>query len=295
LSLAELAQHPFERAESLDALCHRLAERCAKGEASVLLSGGTDWIVERHLAPTALSPAPLPLVLDVSRLAALRGISVEGDEVRIGSGATYLEIRRHDVLSRRAPLLGAMARDVGALQIQARGTLGGNVATASPAADGVAALAALDARIVLTSVRGERTIPIASYFTGYKRSEKAADEVIVRFEFLLPNEGAITFWRKVGTRRAQSISKVALAAVAEVDSVRFTRLGFGMASVSPTTALLPTLMAQAIASPARLTEDELDALTLGDIAPIDDIRSTAEYRRHVACALVRQFFRLLPA
>ena len=294
MSLAELAQHPFERAESLDALCGRLAERCAKGEASVLLSGGTDWIVERHLAPTTLSPTPLPLVIDISRLDALRGISVEGDEVRIGSGVPYLEIRRHEVLSRRAPLLGAMARDVGALQIQSRGTLGGNVATASPAADGVAALAALDARIVLASVRGERTIPIAAYFTGYKRSEKAPDEVILRFEFSLPSEGAVTFWRKVGTRRAQAISKVALAAVAEIASGRLTRLGFGMASVAPTTALLPTLRARALAVQlGELKDDELDALTLFDIAPIDDIRSTADYRRHVACALVRQFFRTL--
>ncbi|MEO6324349.1 MAG: FAD binding domain-containing protein [Thermoanaerobaculia bacterium] len=295
MSLAELSQHPFERAETLEALCSRLAERTAKGEGSVLLNGGTDWIVERHLAPTSLAPATLPLVIDISRLAALRGISVTGDEVSIGAGATYLEIRRHELLTRRAPFLSAMCRDVGALQIQARGTLGGNVATASPAADGVAALAALDARIVLTSVRGERTVPIASYFTGYKKSEKAADEVILRFELTLPAEGAVTFWRKVGTRRAQAISKVALAAVAERDgSGRFTRLGFGMASVAPTTALLPTLMARAIASAKPLTDGELDALTLGDIAPIDDVRSTAEYRRHVACALVRQFFRTLP-
>lgn len=294
MSLSELAEHPFERAESLDALCSLLSERSSRGEKSVLLCGGTDWIVERHIAPAAPVPAPLPLVIDISRLDALRGISVVGDEVSIGAGATYLEIRRHEVLSRRAPLLGAMSRDVGAVQIQARGTLGGNVATASPAADGVAALAALDATIVLRSMRGERSVPIAKYFTGYKRSEKQADEVILRFEFRLPREGAVNFWRKVGTRRAQAISKVALAAVAEVDSGRVTRIGFGMASVAPTTALLPTLRARALAAPlGRLKDDELDALTLGDIAPIDDIRSTGEYRRHVACALVREFFRMI--
>jgi len=291
MSLAELAEHPFRRVSALAELCELLAERSARYEETVLLAGGTDWIVERHMAPTAEEGArAYPLVVDVTRLPELRGIEIEGDRVTLGAATTFLEIRRHPLLALRAPLLAAMSREVGAVQIQARGTVGGNLATASPAADGVTALAALDAEVVLASVRGERSVPLASYFTGYKRSVRAADELIRAVTFALPAEGAITYWRKVGTRAAQAISKVALAAVAEKREGRLIRVGFGMASVAPTVALLPTVRALLLnVLPRTVTEEELDGATLADVAPIDDIRSTGAYRRHVACALVREF------
>lgn len=295
MSLAELAEHPFERASSLDALCRLLHERSGRGEETILLAGGTDWIVERHMAPVGNGGRPLPLVVDVSPLAELRGIAIDGETARLGAATTYLELRRHPALTARAPLLGAMAREVGAIQIQARGTLGGNLATASPAADGVAALTALDADVVLRSVRGERSVPLASYYLGYKRSVRAADEVIVRVDFRLPKkDGAFAYWRKVGTRQAQSISKVALAGVVELQDGRIARVGLGMASVAPTTVFLPSVRALALgAPPAALTDETLDRATLADISTIDDIRSTAAYRRHVACALVRELFRQL--
>jgi len=291
VSLAELPAHDFARAESLAGLCRTLADRASRGEETVLLAGGTDWIVERHLAPPSPAGKPLPLVVDVSRLEELRGIRVSGEEVRIGAAATLLEIRRHPVLTRRAPLLGAMAKDVGAVQIQARGTLGGNLATASPAADGVAALAALDATIVLASARGERHVPLQQFYTGYKKSVRMADEVIAHVHFHLPRLGAHWVWRKVGTRLAQSISKVALAGLAEVLGPRIVRLGLGMASVAPTTAFLPNVKALARSGPLpTITDAALDAALEMDIAPIDDLRSTASYRRHVAHALLRNFF-----
>src|SRR5262249_10702825 len=158
--------------------------------------------------------------------------------LRIGAATTYLEMRRSAVVNEHAPLLERMGRDVGAIQIQARGTLGGNLATASPAADGVAALAAYDAVIVVRSVRGERRITMGELQTGYKRSTRAADEVIVAVEIALPKAGSPWCWRKVGARRAQAISKVALAGVAEVAGGRATRFGLGMASVAPVTALM---------------------------------------------------------
>src|SRR5258706_2593091 len=159
MSLAELPAHEFERATSLSGLTTMLAERARKSEETILLAGGTDWIVERHVAPAPALGARLPLVVDVSRLEELRGIQVAGEDVRIGAAATYLEIRRHPLLSRRVPLLAAMAKDVGAVQIQARGTLGGNIPTASPAAAGVAGLAGRGAGIRLPGVGGERAGP----------------------------------------------------------------------------------------------------------------------------------------
>jgi xanthine dehydrogenase small subunit len=290
---AELALYPFERPGTLAELCRTLSTRAGRKEKTVLLAGGTDWIVERRLAPPE-DPNNLPLVLDVSRLPELRGIAVAREIATIGAAATFLEIRSHPVLSRRAPVLTAMARDVGAVQIQARGTLGGNLASASPAADGAAALMALDADVVLASIHGERRVPLTQFFTAYRTTRRAEDEVIVRVEFTLPRTGAHQVWRKVGTRAAQAISKVALAAVAEVERGRGVRSGFGMASVAPVTVSLPTVRALGLApSLASVSDEELDAATRRDIAPIDDLRSTAAYRAHVASALVKGFFREL--
>jgi CO/xanthine dehydrogenase FAD-binding subunit len=184
-----------------------------------------------------------------------------------------------------------MARDVGALQIQARGTLAGNLASGSPAADGVCALAALDATLLLRSIRGPRRIPLSGFYTGYRKSVLAPDELIEAIEIALPPAGSPYAWRKVGTRQAQAISKVALAAVAVVESGRCTRLGLGMASVAPTVASLPATRALGLSRPlAEITPGDLERAVLADIAPIDDIRSTAAYRRHVAVALVTRFF-----
>ena len=186
-----------------------------------------------------------------------------------------------DAVQRVRPLLERMGRDVGAVQIQARGTLGGNLATASPAADGVAALAAYDATIVLHSVRGERKIALADLQTGYKKSLREGDEVITAVEIALPEKGAPWFWRKVGARRAQAISKVAVAGVAVVEQGFAVRFGLGMASVGPVTAQLWNTRALVQSKPLReLGPEELDAAVASDITPIDDVRSTALYRRH---------------
>ena len=293
MSLAELALHAFERPASLAQACATLSRRAGKGEDTVLLAGGTDWVVGQRLAPLTLG-GELPLVLDVSRLPGVRAIRISGERAAIGAAATYLELRQHAVLSRRVPMLTAMARDVGAVQIQARGTLGGNLATASPAADGSAALMALDADVVLASVQGERRVPIGQWFTGYRRTARAADEIIARIEFTLPKTGGHQLWRKVGTRAAQSISKVALAAVGDYERGRCVRVGLGMGSVAPVTVALPGVRALAVSpGPLAVPDDQLDAAVRRDISPIDDVRSTAAYRAHVASALVRGFFRSL--
>jgi len=289
VSVAGLALHPFAAPKSLDEALSLLAERAARNEKTVLLAGGTDWFVERHVAP-AEEAGTLPLVLDVSRLEALRGISLDGETLRVGGAATYLEIRRDPRVLARCPLLAAMARDVGALQIQARGTLGGNLASGSPAADGVCALAALDATLLLSSARGKRRVALSAFYTGYRRIVLAADELIEAVEIALPPKGSPFAWRKVGTRQAQAISKVAFAGLAVVADGRATRLGLGMASVAPTVALLPATRALGLSGPlAEVTDDAVEKAVLADVSPIDDVRSTAAYRRHVAVRLVQRF------
>lgn len=297
MSLAELSRFELRRVGGLGALCELVAEAAGRGEAPVLLAGGTDWVVEQELRPPLGPGEAPPLVVDISRMTELRGVELAGDRLRIGAAATYLDIRRSAAVLERAPLLDRMARDVGAVQIQARGTLGGNLATASPAADGVAALAAYDATVVVRSVRGERRIPFGALQTGYKRTTRAADEVIVAVEIDLPEAGSPWFWRKVGARRAQAISKVALAGVAELaPGGRLARLGVGVASVAPVTALLPSVRALALSRPlSALKAAEVDAAVDADVSPIDDVRSTAAYRAHCARAVTREFLRQLGA
>lgn len=300
MSVAGLALHPFAAPRDLPEALGLLAERAARKEKTVLLAGGTDWFVERHVAPPE-TEGTLPLVVDVSRLPGLRGISLDADtlgggKLRIGGAVTYLELRKDARVVARCPLLAAMARDVGALQIQARGTLAGNLASGSPAADGVSALAALDATVLVRSARGARRVPIGGFYTGYRKSVLAPDELIEAVEVSLPPAGAPFVWRKVGTRQAQAISKVALAGVAVVENGRCTRLGLGMASVAATVAFLPATRALGLSRPlAEIAVADLERAVLADISPIDDVRSTAAYRRHVAVALVTRFFERLRA
>lgn len=291
MTAPSLSTLDFASPSTLPEVCNLLAERTAQGAETVLLAGGTDWYVERHAKPPL---AGAPLVVDLTRVAALRTIDLHGDKLVVGSATTYEDLRRSPVVCVRAPLLAEMAATVGAAQIQARGTLAGNLATGSPAADGVAALAALDAEIVLVSRAGERRVPLAAFYTGYRRSVRRPDEVIARVEIDLPSRPSHQAWRKVGARCAQAISKVAFAGIAVLADGRVTRIGLGMASVAPTTSFLPAVRALALGRPPReLSGADLDDATGQDIAPIDDIRSTAAYRLHVARALVRNFFAAL--
>lgn len=283
----------FERVRSLDEAVARAATLSKEGAPFQLLAGGTDLIVEGHLAPASAAPRASRLLLDVSSVPELARVEDRGEVVRLGGGVTYLALRRGPV-AERIPLLAAMGKDVGAIQIQARGTLAGNVATASPAADGVCALFALDATIGLVSASGERAIPIASFYEGYKKTVRRPDEIIAWIDVRVPSPSARWQWRKVGTRLAQAISKVALAAVVEVDSGVVRHARFGMASVGPTTAALPSVRALLEGKVAASVEPAaLDQAVDADISPIDDVRSTGHYRRHVARALLRELVRTL--
>jgi CO/xanthine dehydrogenase FAD-binding subunit len=179
----------------------------------------------------------------------------------------------------RLPMLAAAAREIGAIQIQNRGTIGGNVANASPAGDSLPALAAADAQLILESAAGRRRVPIVGFYTGYRQTLRRPDELIVALE--IPHVAGRQWFRKVGTRAAQAISKVVMAAVRGPAP----RVAFG--SVAPTVLRAPRT--EALLS-AGASIDDARAALMDEIAPIDDIRSTAAYRRHVAGNLLTAFW-----
>ena len=265
-----------------------LATRAAHPDWMVL-AGGTDLMVSAHHKP---EPAG---ILDLWRLRDLGAITRTDRGVAIGAGATWLEVSRHaDIVATWSPLALA-AREIGALQIQARGTLGGNVGTSSPVGDSLPALLALDAELVLASVRGHRRVAYRDYCTGYRKTQLAADELIVAAHLPRPAPGTQLHWRKVGTRRAQSISKMMAAAAIVVDGgvVRDATIALGAVADRP---IRVAAVEQAVRglSLARASE-AARAATLAAIRPIDDVRSTAVYRSEVAANVVARFFHLAGA
>jgi CO/xanthine dehydrogenase FAD-binding subunit len=215
--------------------------------------------------------------LDLWRLDALRTIDVRDGLLSIGALATHTDLIRSALVRRRLPMLAAAAREIGGVQIQNRGTLGGNVANASPAGDTLPVLAAADATVVLRSAGGTRRVPFTAFYTGYRQTARRPDELIVGFE-VAPARGRQAF-RKVGTRAAQAISKVVMAVVVG----EAPRIAVG--SVAPTVVRARRTEA-ALAGGATMAEAQ--RLLAEEIAPIDDIRSTAAYRRRVAANLLAQ-------
>ncbi len=217
--------------------------------------------------------------IDLWPLDELRTIRVSGDALSIGALATYTEIIRSAQVRRRLPILAAAAREIGGVQIQNRGTLGGNVANGSPAGDSLPVLAVADAILVLASAGGERRVPFHLFYTGYRKTVLRPEELIVAVE--IPRVEGRQWFRKVGTRAAQAISKVVMAAV------RSDRPRVALGSVAPTVVRLPKTEA-VLASGAPIAEAcrILDA----EIRPIDDLRSTASYRREVSGRMLEQFW-----
>ena len=217
--------------------------------------------------------------VDITRLEELHGIHEMGDGLRIGAGTTYTELMRSSLVKRRWPILAEASSQVGGVQIQNRGTLGGNIANGSPAGDSLPVLAVGDAMLVLRSATAERRVPFTAFYTGYRASVLRAEELIVAVE--LPAANGRQWYRKVGTRAAQAISKLVMAAV------RGEQPRIAIGSVAATTVRLPQTEA-ALASGASI-DDAVNVLE-SEITPIDDIRSTADYRRTVAANLLRRFW-----
>ena len=218
--------------------------------------------------------------LNLWRLDELRRIETRDCALSIGALATYTDMIRSALVRRRVPILAAAAREIGGAQIQNRGTLGGNVANASPAGDTLPVLSVAEAVVVLRSAGGERRVPFTSFYTGYRASVRRPDELITAIE-LPPIEGR-TWFRKVGTRAAQAISKVVFA------GVRSDRPRIALGSVAPTVVRLTET--EAVLRRGESIGRAREAL-LSEVRPIDDVRSTAEYRLAVSANLLEQFWK----
>ena len=247
-----------------------------------LLAGGTDLMVQWAAG------VPVPeRATSVWNLPELCAIEVFPDRIEIGAGVTHAFLRDAVQIHRHVPALIAAAATVGAKQIQARGTLGGNAANASPAGDTAPALLVTGGSVLLASLAGMREVPLAQFWTAYRQIAARPDEIIAAFR--LPKKGkAMERFRKIGTRRAQAISKVMAASRILIEKGVIRSAAIALGSVAPTPVRLAAVEAFLIGkklSPELI--DEAEALAQATVQPIADIRSTAEYRRWASGRLVR--------
>jgi CO/xanthine dehydrogenase FAD-binding subunit len=243
------------------------------------VAGGTDVMVSWHHRPkTDIA------LMDLSRLSDLPAIRITESDLSLGALTTYWDVMQFQDAARDFPLLADAAKQVGAIQIQTRGTWAGNIGNGSPAADGVPVLMAYDASLVLASVRGQREVPLDQYYTGYRKSVRTTDELIV--EIRIPRRPRNFHWfHKVGARKAQAITKVGVAMVHDQTGWRIVAN-----SVAPTVCRCTNLEA-ALDQNRRFSDPtEVETILKSDISPIDDLRSTAAYRRKVLARLI--YFRL---
>jgi carbon-monoxide dehydrogenase medium subunit len=253
------------------------------------IAGGTDLLVA---ITGELGDAPVR-VLDLWAIDALRFVAVEDGMLSIGALTTYAAIRRSSDVLTHAPVLAEAAATIGAAQIQNRGTIGGNIATASPAGDTLPVLLALDAEIVVGGPRGERSVAASSFWPGYRLTALASDELVVRIHIPIV-DGRQARFRKVGTRRAQAISKVVmtLAWTEEQPDGAWRDVRLALGSVAPTP--IRATSTEAILEngrPDEPTTERAAASLAAEISPIDDVRSTADYRRAVASRVLARLLR----
>jgi CO/xanthine dehydrogenase FAD-binding subunit len=254
------------------------------------IAGGTELMVA--LGAGRLTQKHL---ISINHLRELRFIDVTAETVTIGSGATFTDLRRHPIVSSDFPLLAKAASWTGSIANQNRGTLGGNIVNASPAADSPPALLAYDAVLTLISARGSRTMPYCDFHLGYKKTALAPDELLYSIQIRRTFSGYMSYIRKVGTRNAQAISKVALAGLARVgDGGTIEDIRIGAASLRET-PIRCTAAEQAVLH-RTVTPETIAAARValaGEARPIDDIRSTAKYRAAVAGNLLEEFLQSL--
>ena len=260
------------------------------------LAGGTELMV-------ALSAGRLPQknLLSINRLRELRFITTTPTDITIGSGTTFTDIRYSADLTENFPLLIQAASWTGSIANQNRGTIGGNIVNGSPAADSPPALLAYDATLTLISATGQRTMPYGDFHLSYKKTALAPGELLYSISIPRSFAGYVSYARKVGTRNAQAISKVALACLALMNegpssgparTIKDIRIGAASLRETPTrcTAAEQALLNQPI-TPVTIAAARAALAT--EARPIDDIRSTAKYRAAVAANLLEQFLHRL--
>lgn len=266
-----------------------LQELAKWGDRARLLAGGTDLLV--RMRQGVVEPE---VIIDLGALRDLSGIYLDKDQVSIGALTTYGDIERCRELATWAPVLLGASREVGAPQIRSRGTIGGNLANASPAGDSLPPLYVLDAVVHLISVQGERWVPVGEFFTGPGKTVRRPDELIRQIRFPAFEEGERGYFRKIGQRRGMFIAKVSVAAtlILEEDTVRDCHIALG--AVAPT--VIRVQSAEQFIVGKKLTSEAIQKageLAMETSRPISDIRSTARYRRRMVGVLVERSLRAL--
>jgi len=253
-------------------------------------AGGTDLMVLLEAGKLAHKK-----FLSIWRLPELRGIEITREHVTLGALTTYTEVRRNGTLAGEFPLLARAAAETSGIATQNRGTLGGNIANASPAADSPPALLVYDAELeIVSAARGARWLRYDGFHSGYKKMDLRDDELIRRIRLPRARQTWKQYYRKVGTRRAQAISKVCFAGAAQVDAGRVSDVRIALGSVAPT--VVRATETEKVLRGERLTPSVLRAgqeVLAHEIGPIDDMRSTARYRRRVAQNLLAEFIEML--
>lgn len=268
--------------EQLNEAYKILAEQPVK-----VLAGGTDLMVVYG------SGGKLPSnLLDIWRLDELRKITEENDYLKIGALATYTQLVNNEQVKKYAPTLVDASLTIGAVQIQNRGTLGGNIVNASPAGDSLPVLSAFDAKIEIGSIRGTRQVDFNDFYTGYRQTVLASDELVLNILLPKQKEQETAKFYKVGTRAAQAISKVVMSVRATVENKKVLSIAIALGSVAPTVIRAREtesfLMEQEI-TPSLLKEASQKLSQ--EVKPIDDIRSNEHYRRVISGNLIAKFLR----
>ena len=252
-------------------------------------AGGTDLMV-------LLEAGKLPHknYVNIWNLAELRGIEVTNTHVTLGALTTYTEVLEHAILKTEFPMLCQAAKETGGIAIQNRGTLGGNIVNASPAADSPPALLAYGAELEFVSQEGSRRIPYDQFHSGYKQMNLKPGELLRAIRLPRATQELTHYYRKVGTRKAQAISKTCFAAVGRVADDRIVEVRIALGSVAP----IPLRCGQ---TESKLRDKAIDADSLAaaraalaaEISPIDDLRSTRNYRLQVSLNLLEDFLQSL--
>lgn len=271
------------RATTLPEALRRIAD---PGAAALPAAGCTDLLSGLHLGLEAARE-----IVDLSGVAELRAIEEEGGFLCIGAGVVVSRLLEDPLVARHAPALREAASLFGAPAIRNRATVGGNLMSASPAADLPPVLLALEAVAVLVDARRRREVPLADFFPAYRRTARQPGEILHSVRIPIPRPASRQGFFKVGTRRAQAIAKVSLAASLELEGrgvIRRPRLAAG--SVAPVPLLLGETSRWLEGRPlSRETAAEAESRAASEVRPIDDVRSNAAYRRAVTGRLVRRF------
>jgi CO/xanthine dehydrogenase FAD-binding subunit len=251
---------------------------------AVLAAGTTDLLPAWH----AGAPRPECLIL-LGGVEEMRNIEIVNDAFEIGALASHADVADHEGIGEHLPALAAAARSIGAPAVRNMGTIGGNVANASPAADLPPPLLAYGASVHLASASGDRTVPLEEFFLGYRKTDMREGELIRSFTVPLPPAGAVSRFEKLGTRRAQSIAKLSLAGCATcTDTVESIRLATGSMAEIPRRLVEVEAVLEGRRLDGRLVEEAVRAASEA-LVPIDDVRSTAAYRGHALGVLITRF------